>query len=351
MISHIELKDFRSFDHLSLDTNTSLVILSGKNAVGKTTILESIYLCSTSKSHRTNDLKSLISTNKDFSVCEISAKEKYKMVISNEGKSLYINQKEISKISEFIGNLNVVMFSPEDLRLITGGKLVRRRFLDLEISLLNKSYLRHSSIYKRVLKERNELLKTQPVDETYFSIVTRQLVESLEEIYKGRMEFISKINEILKGICVEMKIEEIQLEYKKTYGDDVLSSFEAKKRLDFMNRTTNIGTHRDDFEIWIDHMPASVYASEGQIRTICIALKLAVKEYITQYTNREPILLLDDVFASLDKNRIETLTSYVLRNHQTFITTTSILEVPDSLLKSARVIRIEKQKEKQHGRN
>jgi len=143
-----------------------------------------------------------------------------------------------------------------------------------------------------------------------------------------------------------MKIENIKISYNRTFDDDIYKSFKSKEKLDLMTKVTNIGIHRDDFTIYINDLDASIYASEGQIRTICIALKLALKEYIKEATGEEPILLLDDVFAALDNQRIESLTQYVKGGQQTFITTTSILEIPDELLKNANVLRIEKKGEK-----
>lgn len=344
MIKKIHLKNFRRFDDLVLDVQSPLLILSGRNAAGKTTILEAIYLCSTSKSHRTNELNELITAGREYAVCEIEASKRLKMILSAQGKSLFINQREISKLSDFIGNLQVVMFSPYDLRLIQGSKAERRRFLDMELSLLDKSYLRASAAYKRLLKERNDLLKTQNIDMKYLDVLTKQLIEVLDILYHKRIEFIHELNTYLRQISSDMQIEEIRLEYEKTYGEDIYASFKAKEKTDILTRVTSIGSHRDDFRIFIDNLDAGAYASEGQIRTICIAIKLAVKEYITFKTTEEPVLLLDDVFAALDKNRIESLTKYVKRSRQTFITTTSILEIPDELLKNASVLRIDSYK-------
>ena len=346
MIKSIHLKNFRIFDELNLDTNNSLVILSGKNATGKTSILEAIYLCSTSKSHRTNDIENVISYNKEFSLCEINENNKYKLVISKKGKVSFINKKEIKKISEFIGNLQVVMFSPSDLSLIQGSKADKRRFLDMEISLLDKSYLTASIAYKRLLKERNEILKKDKLDLIYLDVLTKSLVNELDVIYKKRIEFINSLNILLENISKSMGIENIKLVYNSTYDPlNIYNSFKSKEKLDIYNKVTNIGSHRDDFIIFINDKDSSIYASEGQARTICIIIKLALKEYIEKYFKIEPILLLDDVFAALDKKRIEALTKYVLKNKQTFITTTSILEIPDELLKNASVLRIENKKE------
>lgn len=341
MISRIQLKNFRLFEEFQLTTSASLVILSGKNAVGKTSVLEAVYLCSTSKSHRSTDLSTLILTDKEYALCEVEADALYKVVLSKEGKALFINRSEIKKSSEFIGNLSVVLFSPYDLSLVQGAKGDKRRFLDLEISLLDKAYLQASALYKRLLKERNDVLKQPQYDRRYLDILTKDLCGYLEIIYQKRVGFLKSLNGYLKSITEAMRLEPITLEYQATYGEDIYSSFKQKEKQDILSKTTNIGAHRDSFGIYINGQDASVYASEGQIRTVCIALKLALKEYITAIRQEEPILLLDDVFAALDKTRIACLTEYVKRNKQTFITTTSILEIPDELLKNAQVIRIE----------
>ena len=341
MITSIELKNFRLFDSKTIETDNSLVILSGKNATGKTTILEGIYLSATTKSHRTVDLSELIKNDKEYTSVVITENKKYKTVVSKDGKSFYINTKEITKASEFIGNLKAVMFSPYDLELINGSKGPRRRFLDLEISLLDKVYLNASMAYKRLLKERNELLKSSNnVNLIALDVLTKQLIEQLEIISNKRIDFIKLINNELIEISKELNVEEISLEYEKTYSDDIYESFKSKEKYDIISKTTNIGIHRDDFVVRINNKKASSYASEGQIRTIIIAIKLAIKNIIKKVSGNEPIILLDDVFAALDQTRIMSLIKYLKNTKQAFITTASILDIPDELLKDALVIRI-----------
>ena len=341
MITSIELKNFRLFDSKTIETDNSLVILSGKNATGKTTILEGIYLSATTKSHRTVDLSELIKNDKEYTSVVITENKKYKTVVSKDGKSFYINNKEITKASEFIGNLKAVMFSPYDLELINGSKGPRRRFLDLEISLLDKVYLNASMAYKRLLKERNELLKSSNnVNLIALDVLTKQLIEQLEIISNKRIDFIKLINNELIEISKELNVEEISLEYEKTYSDDIYESFKSKEKYDIISKTTNIGIHRDDFVVRINNKKASSYASEGQIRTIIIAIKLAIKNIIKKVSGNEPIILLDDVFAALDQTRIMSLIKYLKNTKQAFITTASILDIPDELLKDALVIRI-----------
>ncbi len=340
MIQKIKLTNFRLFDDINLSTNNSLVIFSGKNATGKTSILESIYLCATSKSHRSNDVKALIKDDKDFSISEVTTNKKYKVVISKMGKSYFVNNQEIKNAKDFIGRLFVVMSSPDDLMIIKGTKSDRRHFLDLNISMIDKNYLNASYAYKKILKERNEVLKQQNIDKTFLEIITDELISYLKIINKARNEFIDRLNINLRDITEKLKIEEIKLKYKTTYDNDIKKSFIKNENQDIYTKSTNIGVHRDDVEIFINNRDAAIYASEGQSKIICIAIKLALKKLIYDITKEEPILLLDDVFAALDKERIGNLTEYVINSKQTFITTTSILEIPDEILKNALVLRI-----------
>lgn len=341
MIKEIRLKNFRIFDDIKFDTSNSLVIFSGKNAVGKTSILEAIYLASTSKSHRTNDIESIIKSNKEFASSEIISNKNYKVVISNDKKTYFINKAEYKRVSDFIGELKVVMYSPFDLNLIDGAKNIRRRFLDLEISLNDKEYLRNLSFYKKLLNERNELLKTNKLDKTLLNVLTKELIKYVDLIYKKRISFINALNDNLLEISKNLNFLDIKLEYESTYDPiNIEYSFNSKLERDIFTKTTNIGPHRDNFKILINNHLALEYASNGEKHLICIAIKIALKEYIKTKCNDEPILLLDDLFVALDKDKIKKITEYVKKSKQAFITTTSILDIPDEILKDALVLRI-----------
>jgi len=340
MITNIKLTNFRLFDSLNLKTNNSLVIFSGKNATGKTSILEAIYLASTTKSHRTNDSFNLVKFNKDYCKVEIEENKTFKVVISKDNKSLFINNKEIKNKGDYLGILNTVMISPSDISLVTGAKLDRRKFLDLYISTINKKYLNESNKYKKLLNERNILLKSNEIDQIMLDVITKDLCNSLEYIYNERIKFINELNKYLNDISKDLGIENINLLYDATYNpNDIYKSFSNKYQQDIFNKVTSIGSHRDDFIIKINNLDSKEFASEGQSRIIYIAIKLALKKIITNLVG-EPILLLDDIYQALDNKRIESLTKYVMESKQVLITTTSILEIPDNLLSNALVIRI-----------
>jgi len=339
MIEKITLKNFRLFDNVTFDTSNSLIIFSGKNRTGKTTALESIYLCSTAKSHRDNDLENIIKKNKEFASVELFSQKKLKVVITNKEKSFFCNNKEINA-SNFIGNIKTVMISPADLSIIDGKNQARRHFLDLNISLVNKKYLTALKAYKKLLKERNELLKEENIDLKLLDVLTDELIEYLKQIYNIRFDLINKINNYLNEISKNMNIETIKLEYVKSYDEDVKKSFNDKRKYDLLTKTTNIGIHRDTFNIFIDDMLADSFASEGQRKTIVFAIKVAIMKYIKEMTGEDPIVLLDDIFAAMDNIRIEKITNYIKNFKQTFISTTSIIDIPDELLKKSLVIRL-----------
>ena len=250
---------------------------------------------------------------------------------------------QIKKISDFVGNLPEVLYSPDDISLIKGSKLDKRRFLDMEISLLDKTYLRNLNAYRKILAERNEILKQSNIDFNLLNVINERLSEYIVAIYNRRILFIDRMNELLKDITLNLNSENIRLIYKSTYNPlDVLDSIKKHEKSDLFMKSTGIGSHRDEFIIEMNDLDAKEYASEGQSRLICIAIKLALKEYIKEVSKKDVILLLDDVFAALDKTRIEKLVDYINNSYQAFITTTSVLEIPDELLKNALVIRLEK---------
>ncbi len=340
MIKKIHLTNFRCFDDAIFLTYNPLVIFNGKNATGKSSILESIYVCSTTKSYRENNLDLLIKDGCEFASIEIESLKDFKVIISKSGNSFFYNKKQYKKLSDFIGNLKVVMFSPYDLNLINGGKNNRRRFLDLNLSIVDKNYLNSIKGYKHILHERNEYLKKEEIDKKFLEVLTKSLIHFLNDILNSRLKFIDELNLYLNNICKEMEIENISLKYVKTYGDDIYKSFNEKLRYDLITKSTNIGAHRDDFEILINGKNSFNYASEGQARTAVLALKLALFYFIKDKTKIEPIVLLDDVFAALDNTRIVKITKYIKGFNQAFITTTSTLGIPDELLEKSLVIKL-----------
>lgn len=345
-IRKIQLKNFRGFTNFDIETNYDTIIISGSNGIGKTSVLEAIYLIGTSKSHRTSETLSLIKEGNDFAKIELTSRNKnLRMIIHKTGKTNFINETEIKKTSEFIGNIKTIMFSPFDLSIINGMKNERRNFIDLNISLYDKDYLRSITIYKKLLKKRNELLKeVSDSSDKLLKVITMELINEIKIIYKKRMEFIENLNK--KSLALVKQIDDdinLKIAYYSTYDiDNIEKNFQMKLNYDLLTKNTNIGPHRDDLLITSDDKLCSDYSSQGQIRSIVIAMKLAIKDIIEEKTSIKPILLLDDVFAELDNNHQHNLLSLIEDHGQIFITTTSVLTIPDELLKNAYIINLDK---------
>lgn len=341
MISNISIESLRKIKNINLNTNYNLIIFQGANAVGKTTILEGIYLSSTASSFKTRDIKSLIRFNDDFArVSVIDDNNKYDVVISSYGRKTLINDNVIPRLSDFIGNLQVVLFSPSDINIIKGERSIRRNFFDLEISLRNKGYLKLISEFKKLLKKRNEILKSESIDDILLKTITSQMNERQRSIIKLRTNFINDLNNELKLLSNVLGYDEvISIKYNPSLKEEDLDKFYSKNlAYDKLTKITNYGIQKDDYVFYLNSLKSSLYASEGQQRSIALILKLALYKLSIKFTNKEPTLLLDDVFSTLDSIRCKNLVLYLKNIKQTFITTTSIENIPSELLEYAYIV-------------
>jgi DNA replication and repair protein RecF len=344
MIKRIALSNFRCFNNLNLNLENNLNILVGKNALGKTSVLEAIYLISTLKSIKTNNIDELIKENSLFSKIILEADSNYQIVLSKGHKSLFINNTPVKKASMFVGNLHTVLFSPNDLLLVSGSPRIRRQFLDRELSMLNKKYLDCLVNAKYFLRQRNEALK-KTKDYNMIKFLTSSLVEQELLIIKSRIKFINLLNEKIKEVHKHISgNENVYLKYVSSIDlDNPLKCYENNLNKDYVMHTTTLGFHRDDIQIYLNDHLANGYCSEGQIRNIAISIKIALIMVYESYLHKTPILLLDDVFSELDKNRKSNLIRFLKDKPQTFITTTSLEEIPDELVKNASIIQLEKE--------
>lgn len=345
MINNIHLKNIRLYEDTTLNINNNLVILVGPNACGKTTILESIYLISKAKSHRTNNIENIIKDNEDFGIIEINENKKYKMIISKGGKQLLINNVLYKKISDFIGNIKAIMFSPSDLNLVYGSKADRRQFLNTELSIINKKYIYEINKYNKILKERNEILKNYTNDKNVIlNVITDELIECGKIIYKYREDFINNLNKYIRKIHNDLYKEDLYLKYVPSIKyDDFDKIYKEKLDYDILTKSTSRGIHRDDFLFVINNNNAISYSSQGQVRSIVLSLKISLLYYMRELFGNNICLLLDDVFSELDNDRVLSLVKFLINENQTFITTTSIDLIPNALKVKAQIIYIEKE--------
>ncbi len=335
IIESLELKNYRNYDHLHIEFSPGTNILYGNNAQGKTNILESVYVCCTTKSHRGSKDREMIHFHEDESHIKLNLRKNnvpYRIDMhlkKNKPKGVAINGVPIRKASELFGIVNVVFFSPEDLNLIKNGPADRRKFVDMELCQLNKLYVHSLVSYNRILLQRNKLLKEiffKPEYEETLDIWDMQLVQYGKEIINYRRDFIEKLNRIIEDIHFNLSGQKEHL--KMVYDPDVSSEqmeneVRRSRAQDLKQKTTLTGPHRDDIGFYIDGIDIRRFGSQGQQRTAALSLKLAEIELVKQTVRDYPVLLLDDVLSELDGNRQNHLLSAI--NHiQTMITCTGL---------------------------
>jgi DNA replication and repair protein RecF len=342
MIKTVKLKNFRNHQNLELNFNNPFVYIHGENGSGKTSILESIYFIATTKSHRTNDEKELILRNEQFAqVKVVTTEDKYEITLTKTGKRAIINGVEKRKLSDFIGHLRVVMFSPEDLELIKGSPLNRRQFMDLEWMQIDKTYLKNLNTYKNIIKQRNSLLKKIKIDDdyTFLNILGEQLLEIGIEIINQRKKFIHELNLYLQEVYQLFSKHQIKMTYTPDVDEKAFKNHIYKnQKQDILYQTTLAGPHRDDFLVDFNDFEAKSYASQGEQRLIVIAIKLALLKLIENKTNQKVVLLLDDIFSELDLEKQELFMKQIPKEHQ--IIMNSVQNIIDP---SIQMIRLKKE--------
>ncbi|MDO4535367.1 MAG: DNA replication/repair protein RecF [Clostridium perfringens] len=353
-IKSLQTLNFRNYENLSLDLCPNVNVFIGDNAQGKTNILELIYYCGFAKSHRTNKDKELIRWNcsETFIRLDVYKKRLDKIIdikILKDGKrAIKINSIKINKIGELIGTFNVVMFSPEDLRIVKESPGIRRKFMDMEISQLNIKYYNNLVNYNKIINERNSILKCAKVDESMLDIYDMQLAQYGEYIIKARLEYLNSLNKYSKQIHRDITSgkEEISFEYIshlksfENIKESLLNLLGKNRKKDMEKRVTSIGPHKDDFSILLNGVDAKSFGSQGQQRTSVLTIKFASLKIIKQITGEYPVLLLDDVLSELDFSR----KSYILKsinNIQTIITCTGIEDLTRYLDEHSKIFTVE----------
>lgn len=344
-IKNIKLKDFRNYGALEINFNSKVNFILGRNAQGKTNLLESIYITSMGKSFRTGRDSEMIGFNKDFTrIYEEISKDgidgSVEIIIDKTGKKFVkLDGVKIKRASELLKNIYIVIFSPEDLKIVKDEPEKRRKFIDRELCQIKPSYYDSLSNYKKVLLQRNTYLKEDRIEPSVLDIWDMQLAKYGARVMAGRNDFIKKLNTISSEIHSNITgaKENLVLKYapnteffndaahQENYLYEMLKNFHDN---DIRQRTTTKGPHKDDMEFYIDGINARNFGSQGQQRTCALSLKLAEINIIEEETGEKPILLLDDVMSELDSFRQKFLVKS-LDDIQLFITTT---EMQESLL-------------------
>lgn len=354
-IESIELLNYRNYDQASVSLSPGVNILYGDNAQGKTNLLEAIYLCCTTKSHRRCKDREIIEFGKEQSHLKLTFRKNdlsHRVDIhmrSNQSKGIAIDGNAIQRSSQLLGMMHIVFFSPEDLKIIKNGPAERRRFIDLELSQLDESYLQYSVLYTKALTERNNLLKQIekfPQLRETLDVWDEQLVSYGRKIIEKREKFINKLDLILKDIHSELTGEKeiIQVSYEKQVSSsEYFDELRRKRDSDIKSGTTSVGPHRDDMMFSIDGIDIRKFGSQGQQRTAALSLKLSEIKIIRELTGDDPVLLLDDVLSELDSKRQQYLLKSI-SEIQTIISCTGLEEFINSRLKLDRVFYVEKGK-------
>lgn len=347
-INRLALYNYRGYHKQEISLSQGVNLFIGHNGSGKTNLLEAIYFLSLAKSYKTDDVN-LIKFNQDFSRIQTlfvskNKSQEIKMIITKNKKKIMLNGHEIEKLSDYIGEMNVVSFLPEDMQLIKGPPRHRRYFMDSMIGQIDKNYLIELSQYKKTLKERNELIKklseTKQPDMTLLDIYTEQLSQSAEKMMAFRHRFVSSINQHLNEIhpYLSDKNQAFKFQYLPSITENVEKTLKEQYRKDLFSRTTTSGPHRDDYQFTIDTVDAKDLASQGEQRVMILALLLSITEIIKKIKKEPPILLLDDVFSELDTVRQNKLIHFLNQSLlQSIITTTSTDHIEKKILDDARI--------------
>ena len=336
-INNINIKKFRNYENEDIKLEKNINIFYGENAQGKTNIIAAIFLCSLGKSFRAKKDIEMIKLNKENSIVEIEYEKtdrdgKIKIELGNK-KNIYINGIKIKKLSELLGNLNVVIFTPDDINILKGGPENRRKFLDIMISQLRPNYINILNLYSKTIDQRNKYLKQikeENKDEKLLEIWDEKLVEYGTKICEYREEFINKIIEKIEKIHKKItnEKEKIELKYVTECREkqEYLNILKQRRKLDIIKGFTTKGVHRDDFVIYINNKEINIYGSQGQNRTAMLSLKLAELQVIYDEIGEYPILLLDDFMSELDKTRRKNFLENI-ENTQVIITGTEKLDI------------------------
>lgn len=368
-IKSLKLLYFRNYLSTNIDAHPSLNVLVGNNANGKTNIIESIFCLALGKSYRTKSDSECIMFGETATAmsCIVNKNNReldIMLGINNKGKSAKIAGIKKTKLTDFVGELNVVLFSPEDLQIVKGSPALRREFMNREFYQFSRIYHKYYLMYQHLLKQRNSYLKDMrknPKDEmslAYLETLTSQLAKVALYITKERVSFVQDISKLTykNMLNISNGQETLKIKYKssvldalniaeindESFTEENLTKVLMKKSFDdIMRGSTKIGPQHDDLEFYINDLDAKMYASQGQQRSIVLSLKLAEINYLKEKTGTYPVLLLDDVLSELDKNRQLKLLDAINENVQTFITTPSISDIKEDLLKKAKVFKIE----------
>ena len=356
-IDNLKLRFYRNYQNAAVNFINGMNVIIGDNGQGKTNLLESIYLLSTTRSHRNDDDRELINFDQEFASVETNLhytdyEDKLGIVLHKSGKTLLINNNPVKRNSEFMGKLNAVLFAPSDMDLFDNSPRVRRKLVDIELGKLSSVYMLSLSNYLKTLKERNNYLKGN-IDKIMLETYTEMLFEPEIRIIRERKAFVDDLNLYLSYFYNQISGDNdvIRVDYrsfieekdnKEVMREQISKNYENSLERDIYLKQTNTGIHREDYIFYRNDKEVSKYCSQGQKRMILLALKLSIVQIIFKNKKEYPILLLDDVLSELDSSKKERLLRLLPNTVQTIITTTDLKDINQLNSEKMNVIRVRK---------
>jgi len=354
-ISSLKIKNFRNYERVSVSFNDNLNIIYGNNGSGKTNLVEAIYALSLTKSFRNNNDKNLIkkgelSTTVEGNVIS-NIENNYQVIITKDGKKVKIDNDPVSKISEYISNIKIVLLQPDEQTLFSESPAARRRLLNIEISQLEKDYIIYLNNYNKILKQRNFYLREMYINGNssydYLNILTKKLIEFGQKIYNYRKKFIDKINDYIcdsynKIFNYGDLVIKYVSDYKEKDENKLFEMYQKNYNKEINLGKTLYGIHHDDIIFLLDKQNISEWGSNGQQKNAIFAFKLAEIKVIYELCGDYPILILDDLFSALDNEKIDNIVKLLNEDIQTFITTTELERIDQKLISKAKLINVEK---------
>ncbi|MDQ7252315.1 DNA replication/repair protein RecF [Pediococcus pentosaceus] len=359
----LELHNFRNYADLVVEFGSGINVLLGENAQGKTNLLESIYFLALTRSHRTNSDRDLISWKTKAARVSGSVQKEHTVTpleinLSSKGKNAKVNHLEQSRLSQYVGQLNVILFAPEDLSIVKGSPAVRRKFIDMEFGQMSSKYLYNSAQYRSVLKQRNQYIKQLQFnpkgDQVYLDVLSDQLAAHGAEIIFQRIQFLKKLEKWSQEVHKEISQgkEKLSFQYVSPISSDQADTtekiyaalqalFQKQREKELQQGKTLVGPHLDDVRFMVNDKNVSTFGSQGQQRTTALSVKLAEIDLMKEETGEYPVLLLDDVLSELDDSRQTHLLTAIQNKVQTFITTTSLSGVAQQLINEPHVFSID----------
>lgn len=361
-LQELQLRHFRNYPSADLELGPGINVLLGENAQGKTNLLEAIYVLALTRSHRTANDHDLV--NWEAKTAKVSGRVvksvgsvPLELTFSRQGKRAKVNHLEQARLSQYIGQFNVILFAPEDLAIVKGAPTVRRRFMDMEFGQMNPRYLYNLSQYRTLLKQRNRYLKDlqhkQNRDLLFLSVLSDQLAAYGAEIIAQRLRMLHKLEHWAQAIHAEIsqQKEELTFHYATQVPEDQLTDpdticaaltqlYKEHQDKELYRGTTLVGPHRDDLHFRVNGKNVQTFGSQGQQRTTALSVKLAEIDLMKEETGEYPVLLLDDVLSELDDARQTHLLKAIQDKVQTFITTTSLSGITRQLIKDPTIFHV-----------